>query len=180
MTRDETKKIIMGIQCSYPNFKPQCELSFLIDVWNDDLADYSYEEVYMALKRFKATDTSGFAPSIGQLVDAIHKNRGGSNDLSEAEAWDMVRKAIGCSTYYAQEEYDKLPDGIKKAVGSPNQLRNWAMDEDYNENVVQSNFLRIYRTECNKTKEFERLPNTLQNLITGTTQKMIKENNDYD
>ena len=68
MTRDEVKKIIMVVMASYPNWKPN-DLSFTVDVWYMMLCDYTYNDVAKALKTYITTDTSGFAPSIGQLVN---------------------------------------------------------------------------------------------------------------
>lgn len=71
MTRDETKKIIMLISATYPNFKP-IDLTFTVDAWAMMLVDYDYNRVSAALKDCIANDTSGFAPSIGQLTDRMH------------------------------------------------------------------------------------------------------------
>lgn len=71
MTRDETKKIIMLISATYPNFKPM-DLTFTVDAWAMMLVDYDYNRVAAALKDYITSDTSGFAPSIGQLTDRMH------------------------------------------------------------------------------------------------------------
>lgn len=71
MTRDETKKIIMLISATYPNFKP-ADLTFTVDAWAVMFEGYDYNRVEAALKDYITSDTSGFAPSIGQLVDKMH------------------------------------------------------------------------------------------------------------
>lgn len=159
MTREETKKILMGIQCSYANFKPKVPLDFMIEIWTDDLAEYSYQQVYSALKAFKATNTSGFAPDVGQLIDQIHRINEMPSDLTEMEAWAKVRKAIGNSNYHASEEYERLDNISKALVGSPNQLRQWAMAEvEELETVIQSNFMRSYKAKKEAQKQFKRMP----------------------
>ena len=164
MTREETKKILMAIECSYANWKPKGDLGFMVDIWCDDLADYSYEEVYTALKAFKATNTSGFAPDVGQLIDAIHKLNNPTR-MTELEAWSMVSRAICDSTYHAEERFNEFPEEVKRAVGSPNQLRIWATDENYNDNVVQSNFIKsLHRVEKDK-RELERLPASIRERL---------------
>ena len=92
MTREETVKIIRIMVDSYPNYKPN-NISETVDVWYMMLSDYEYNLVAMALKTYILSDTNGFAPSIGQIVDkiqAISKPQ----ELSEMEAWDMVRIAL--------------------------------------------------------------------------------------
>jgi hypothetical protein len=67
--------------------------------------------------------------------------------MNEMEAWSLVRKAISNGYYGAEEEFAKLPDDVKRAVGSASQLRTWAMDSGFNEGVAMSQFQRVYRTQ---------------------------------
>lgn len=162
MTRDDTKKILMRIQSVFPNWKPAADLRFVVDTWCEYLDEYSYEQVLIALKAYISTDTSGFAPSIGQLVDRIH-NLSCPCELNEMEAWSLVSKAIRNSYYNAETEFEKLPDVVKKAVGSPSNLRNWSQtDIESIENVVQSNFIRTYRIVLKREKENRKLPESVR------------------
>lgn len=157
---------------SYPNYKPN-DMQMTVNVWSSLLEDYDYKEIGAALKAFIATDTSGFAPSIGQLIDKVHTLRSGCiEEMSDAEAWAKVRNAISNSTYHAQEEYAKLPKAIQRAVGCADQLRVWAMDSDYNEGVTQSNFLRSYRTAKEREVEFNKMPVMIQDMIKSTTMRI--------
>lgn len=171
MDREETKKIIRVIVSSYPNYKPD-NITDLIDVWTMMLSEYSYERVAIALKTFIMSDTSGFAPSIGQLVNCLQKIEL-ANELSETQAWEMVSKALRNSTYNADKEFNKLPPVVQKVVGSPSQLRNWAQTSvESVENVIQSNFMRSYRSVVNREKEIQRMPTEVKNLIEATTGKI--------
>lgn len=148
---------------SYPNYKPN-NISETVDVWNMMLSDYDYNLVAMALKAYILSDTSGFAPSIGQLAAKI-QTLTKPQELSEMEAWSLVSKAIRNSGYNSVEEFANLPVLVQRAVGLPDQLRTWALDENYNEQVVASNFMRCYRTELNRHYELERMPNEIRELI---------------
>ena len=97
MTREETVKIIRIMVDSYPNYKPN-DISETVDVWKMMLSDYDYNLVAMALKAYILSDTSGFAPSIGQLVAKI-QTLSKPQELSEMEAWSLVKKAISNSAY---------------------------------------------------------------------------------
>jgi hypothetical protein len=66
MTRDETIKLLMVIQSAYPNFKPP-DKTVAVDTWYTMLKDMDYNVVQMGLRAYITSDTSGFAPSIGQL-----------------------------------------------------------------------------------------------------------------
>ena len=162
MTRDETKKIIRIIADSYPNYKPS-DISETIDVWSMMLEEYPYNQIAMALKAYILTDTSGFAPSIGQLVNKLTS---AEPQLNEMEAWSLVSKAIRNGYYGAEEEFAKLPEVVQKAVGNPANLRAWShTDESSIENVVQSNFLRTYRVLVKRESENAKLPDSLRNAM---------------
>lgn len=164
MTRDETVKIIRIMCDCYPNYKPS-NLSETVDVWNMMLEEHSYEQISVALKAYVHSDTSGFAPSIGQLINKLHEVQA-PQELNEMEAWLLVGKALRNGTYGAVEEFNKLPPLVQKAVGSPDNLRNWAQtDSESIENVVQSNFMRTYRIVVNRAKEYQKMPKDIQTLI---------------
>lgn len=172
MTRDETKKIIMVISASYPNFKPQ-DIRMTVDTWQMMLDEYSYTQVSMAVKAYIASDTSGFAPSIGQVIGLMNKIEK-PEELNEMEAWALVSRAIRNGYYGAEKEFEKLPPLVQKAVGTPGQLRNWSQtDTESIENVVQSNFMRTYRTVVKSSQEIARMPESIRNLIEQTGQKML-------
>ena len=148
---------------SYPNYKPN-NISETVDVWQMMLSDYDYNLVAMALRAYILSDTSGFAPSIGQLVGKIQAITK-PEELNEMEAWSLVSKAIRNSGYNSVEEFAKLPPLVQKAVGLPDQLMTWALDENYNEQVVSSNFMRCYRTELARHEELSKMPAEIKDLI---------------
>jgi len=174
MTRDETKRIVMIIVSTYPNFKP-LDMSFTVDAWSTMLSDYSYNEIALALKAYVTTSSSGFAPDPGQIIDKIYMVED-FNQLNEMEAWALVSKALRNGYYGAEEEYEKLPPIVQKAVGTVSNLRNWSQtDTESVENVIQSNFMRAYRTEIKRAHEAKRIPEEVRNLINATKNKMIGE-----
>lgn len=163
MTDKETRKIIAVLMVAYPNYKP-INIDFIVSVWTNMLSDYSYSEVDMSIKAYISTDTSGFAPAIGQVIDKI-KSITTPQQMTDAEAWSLVRKAISDSSYNATDRFNELPPACQRAVGSPSQLRMWAQDTEFNENVVSSNFMRCYRTEIARQREIDRMPSEIRQMI---------------
>ena len=164
MTREETVKIIRIMCDCYPNYKPS-NLSETVDVWNMMLEEYSYSQISTALKTYVHSDTSGLAPSIGQLLDKLHAIQN-PQELNEMEAWSLVSKALRNGYYGAVEEFNNLPPLVQKAVGSPDNLRNWSQtDTNSIENVVQSNFMRSYRLVVNRENEIKKMPADVRTLI---------------
>lgn len=175
MTDKETRKIIAVLMVAYPNYKP-INIDFTVSVWTNMLSDYSYSEVDMAIKAYISTDTSGFAPAIGQVIDKI-KSITTPRQMTDAEAWSLVRKAISDSSYNATDRFNELPVTCQRAVGSPAQLRMWALDASYNENVVSSNFMRSYRTEVARQNELSRMPSEVRQIIEkiNNNSKLLSE-----
>ena len=155
---------------SYPNYKPN-NISETVDVWHMMLSDYDYNLVAMALKAYILSDTSGFAPSIGQLVAKI-QTLTKPKELSEMEAWSLVKKAISNSAYDYVEEFHKLTHIIQKCIGSAYQLKCWALDEDFNEQVASSNFARSYRTMVARQEEFVKMPQEIRDVISSVSKNL--------
>lgn len=173
MTREETVKIIRIMCDCYPNYKPN-NLSETVDVWQMMLDEYSYNQVSIALKTYVTSDTSGFAPSVGEIVAKIQLVSQ-PQELDGMAAWGLVSKALRNGTYGAVEEFNKLPPLVKQAVGMPDNLKNWATS-DYQtiETVIQSNFLRTYETVVKRANEINRMPDDIKSLIEKTNANSYK------
>ena len=173
MTREETVKIIRIMCDCYPNYKPN-NLSETVDVWQMMLDEYSYNQVSIALKAYVTSDTSGFAPSVGEIVAKIQLVSQ-PQELDGMAAWGLVSKALRNGTYGAVEEFKKLPPLVRQAVGMPDNLKNWATS-DYQtiETVIQSNFLRTYETVVKRANEINRMPDNIKSLIEKTNVNSYK------
>ena len=86
-------------------------------------------------------------------------------ELNEMEAWSLVNKAIRNSAYNSVEEFEKLPPLVQKAVGLPSSLREWAMTENLNKEVIMSNFQRAYKIELQREKELQKMPKAVREMI---------------
>lgn len=168
LTDKDARKIIAVIMVTYPNYKP-IDTDLAATVWADAMKEYTYEQVDVALKMYIRTNTSGFAPAPGQLMEQL-QSMTQPQELNEMEAWALVSKAIRNSGYNSVEEFSKLPPIVQKAVGLPSQLRIWALDENYNEQVVSSNFIKCYRNEVAREREISKMPSEVRQLIQNTAQ----------
>lgn len=178
MDREQTKQIIGAMMGAYPSFNPQ-NVGLMVDTWTSCLGEYSFEQISYALKAYITTNTTGFPPSIGQLIGILadHANR---NQMNESEAWNLVYKAICKSNYGAQEEFEKLPQTVQRAVGTFHQLRAWAGDSDFNEGVESSNFKRAYRQAIEREKYESKIPQNLLNSLNNVSNNLMigEKNND--
>lgn len=164
MTKTEVRQLLAMTQAVYPNYNPPSREA-AVNAWLMCLSEYDNNVVTAAFKAYMTTDTSGFAPSIGQLLDKLHAIQS-PQELNEMEAWSLVSKALRNGYYGAVEEFNNLPPLVQKAVGSPDNLRNWSQtDTNSIENVVQSNFMRSYRLVVNRENEIKKMPADVRTLI---------------
>lgn len=172
MDRNETKRIIQIMCATYPNYHP-ADLSSTVDIWCMMLEDYSYNEIAAALKAYITSDASGFAPSVGQVIEKL-KFIKEPEQLNEMEAWAKVRKALRHDYNNAAEEYAKLPPLVQKAVGNPANLCDWAVQEEKMLQVTQSNFQRTYRSVVDRETQMQYLPGDVKALMQGNDTKLLE------
>lgn len=171
MTERETAMILASMQAAYPTYKPP-QKEIAVKTWHMALEDYPYEQVSEALKIYIRTNTTGFAPSPGQLIDKIFIAEDYA-ELPETTAWGMVSDALKNGIYGYQEEFQRLPETVKKAVGGAENIRRWAMmDTDAVESVIQSNFMRTYRSVLETKKEMRRMPENVKRLVMETARRI--------
>lgn len=173
MTEEQVGKLLMTIQAYYPNYNPP-DKKITLNAWYIMLAEYPEELVLQALRACIATNTSGFAPDVGQIMSKI-QTISQPQELDGMTAWGLVSKALRNGTYGAIEEFNKLPPLVRQAVGMPDNLKNWATS-DYQtiETVIQSNFLRTYETVVKRANEINRMPDNIKSLIEKTNANSYK------
>ena len=160
----ETNKILAVICEAYPLFLKDRNPQVTSVLWQKLFADDPYDFVETALMAFIATDTKGFPPSVGAIKEQIRLLKQ-TEEMTEQEAWALVAKACANSTYNAKEEFNKLPESLRRLVGSPDQLHSWAMmDEDEVQTVIASNFQRSYRARQESQKRFDMLPSAMHEV----------------
>ncbi len=163
MTEKEVRQLLAMTQAVYPNYNPPSREA-AVNAWLMCLSEYDNNVVMTAFKAYMTTNTSGFAPAPGQLIEILQTLTQPS-ELNELEAWSIVRKALTNCGYNSEQEFAKLPTIIQKTVGTPQQLRIWASDTEFNENVVSSNFIKTYRTEVKRATELNKMSSDVRKLI---------------
>lgn len=168
MTKQEMVEIITIMQTNYPDdFRNLSDTALMakVNLWHMQFKDDSYKDVLTAVMAHIASDTGRFMPPVGVIKAMLVKIRQ-PDELTELEAWELVRRATSNSNYGAKEEFDKLPPVLQRLVGSPNQLREWAMmDSDTLNSVVASNFQRSYKARAAKEREYLALPSDVRNAM---------------
>ena len=173
--RDQFKILVKAMKAVYtkPDFLPDQDA---FNVWYMMLRDLSYDVLTNAVQKHMMT--SPFPPTIADLRAAASQfmPTGSETELTELEAWELVRRALSNSGYHADEEYEKLPKLVQRAVGNPANLREWAMmDMDTVNSVEQSHFIRAYRTVVEREKDMLKLSPVMRQLIDKVSSGMALE-----
>lgn len=175
MNQTETLKIMAVLRGAYPSFyrdMSRKEAESVVAMWAEMFAEDDVAIVAAAVKALIATDDKGFPPHIGAVKAKVRQITQPSG-MTPQEAWNLVAKAIRNSAYESREEYGKLPKEIQRLVGSPNQLRDWAlMDSDTVHSVVASNFQRSFAARQKADNDFKALPRDVQAMIGSVAERM--------
>ena len=175
MTFEETLAIMSVLKAAYPNYykdMKRSEAESIVSLWAEMFKDEPAELVAVAVKAHIANDKKGFPPHIGAIKDAIIKITQ-PTEMTEIEAWALVQKACRNAIYGAAEEYKKLPEVLQRLVGSPQQLKEWAMmDADVVHSVVASNFQRSYKVRAASEREVLALPSDVRQVVAQLAEGM--------
>ncbi|MHB9949516.1 hypothetical protein CF055_10640 [Clostridium botulinum] len=177
MTREETTTILSVIKAAYPQWArglTKTDADMMITLWSSMLEEHEYKLVQVAIKKIIATNK--FPPSVAEVIEAINYiTSGGQSEMTEIEAWGLVRKAIKNSAYNAEEEFNKLPTKIQQTIGSHNILHNWSQESVNGiETVIGSNFMRSYKQTVIRKKEEKQIPTSIKKMLGNIASKMIE------
>lgn len=173
MNIQETSAIMEVLHLTYPRFYQNIskeDIVKTINLWAMMFADDDAQLVTEAVKSMIAT--LKFPPVIADIREKIRLITA-QEQMTEMEAWGQVIRAISNANYHAQECFRTLSPTIQKIVGTPQQLREWAlMDGDTVQSVIQSNFMRSYKAKKEHENTLNALPESTKAMIQGLADKM--------
>lgn len=176
MDRTETLQILSVLKAAYPDFyrnMDRRDADAVVSLWEDMFRDDHVEIVAAAVKALIASDEKQYRPPHIGAVKAYIRKITQPQEMTEAEAWGLIRKASENSIYGSQTEFDKLPPIIQRLVGSPSQLKEWAMmDSDEFQTVVASNFQRSYRAKATAEREYQAIPSDVKAIAESLSGKL--------
>lgn len=179
MTKAEIVEMFAYIKVAFPNSYKNItdeDKKAVYKLWYRHFECFPNDVVMSAVDAIIASDSSGFAPTVGKIKEMIQRITTPPS-IDADQAWSMVSKALRNGIYGAEEEFSKLPPEVQAGVGSPSQLREWAkMDSDTVQSVIGSNFKRGYRGRVEAKKEYDKLPGEAKAIIEqlSNSMKMIE------
>ena len=172
MQRDEIIVILGTLKTAYPKFYTDMskqEMMNTIDLWTEMFAHEDAKLVTVAVKNL--INTFKWVPTIADIKEEMYKLTETKNE-SPIELWNCIKKAIRNSAYNSYDEFQKLPEAAKTFVGSPNQLREWALSTDYNDGVVKGQFLKQIEVIQKREKDNKLMLPQVKNIIEQLTSNM--------
>lgn len=172
MTRDEIVVILGTLKTAYPKFymdMTKQEMINTIDLWTEMFAHEDARLVTVAVKNL--INTFKWVPTIADIKEEMYKLTETKNE-TPIELWNCIKKAIRNSGYNSYKEFEKLPEVAKTFVGSPNQLREWALSVDYNDSVVKGQFLKQIEVIQKREKDNKLMLPQVKNIIEQLTSNM--------
>ena len=175
MTLDETITILKVIKAEWPHsFKGiiRQDADAKLNLWAEMFKDDDPVLVGAAVKALIVGGGLEFAPTIGAVKSKM-RDLVGPDEMTEAEAWARVKKAICRSAYNSKQEFEKLPETLQRLVGSPYQLRDWSqMDIDTLDSVIGSNFQRSYKVRAKRDREYAAIPEDVRKAVAGVLEHL--------
>lgn len=173
MTVAQMGQVMDVLTIAYPQFyrrQSDEERTKALILWTSMFDAEPVELVVAAVKALVATKEDDWPPTIGAVKARIRQITV-PVEMTEAEAWALVHRAVRNSLYGSAEQFECLPDMLRRLVGSPNQLREWAMmGSETVESVVASNFQRSYRARAKSQREYDALPGDVKLFMESASQ----------
>lgn len=172
MTKEEWIGVAKVLNDAYEfNGKAMFETPDKIMYWFSCLEDLDYKVVCVAAKKLAMTSPN--RPTIADIRRECANLTVTEPPMSESEAWNLVRVALRNSTYGADEEFERLPATVKRAVVSPDRLREWCqLSSDTVSSVVRAEFRRSFESAQNSAME-ERQMGAMGKLIAEKLAKQL-------
>ena len=172
MDREQIIAILKVLKTAYPKFYVDMtkeEMLNTIDLWTEMFAHENPALVVAAVKNL--INSFKWPPTIADIKEEMYKLTD-TREESPIEMWNVIQKAIQKSAYYSHEEFEKLPEIAQKFVGSPRQLREWALSEDFNEGVEKSLFLKQYEVLIKREKDSKLMLPQVKSVIQQLSSNM--------
>lgn len=124
-----------------------------LESWWRILQPDDYTNIMDAFAVYARTDTSGFAPTPGKLHQMISARM--NPGYSSGEITDILTMASRNANYGFQEEFERMPRLLQKAVGSPAVVRSWGCMEPSQLEYVFNNIVKVYERLLEEERQTE-------------------------
>ena len=170
MDREQAIKVLKILKTAYPKFYADMDKQAAEDTINLWIDMFKHENINLVIVAVKnLINTFKFPPTIADVKEEMYKLTE-QEKQTPVEVWNLIKGAIRNSSYNSYEEFNRLPEIAQKFVGSPNQLKEWAIATDYNDGVVKGQFLKQYEILQKRDKETKMMLPEVKELVMQLVQ----------
>ena len=152
MTKEEIKQILTYLKVQYPHsfdhLKTDEEANMYVAIWNDAFKEEDARLVQAAVKKLCYNNTSGFAPTIGQIREKMLELTG-IRLMDGEEAFNEGRRLwshLGTrNPSEVKERYMQLSEGTRRMLSIDDIIRLADMQTNDVMNYEKPRFLRDYK-----------------------------------
>lgn len=168
MNKQETTQIIALLVGNYHSIADKSEniKRMMVNTWHECLKDLDYQLVLGAVK--KTIIESPYPPTIHEIRKNAIEISNPNQTKNPIEAWQEAYKMICSGTYMTQEQFDTHTEEVKRFFGNVENLRSYSKNENFNVDVVRSNFLKQYEIIEKEAKKLQLIPNEMKTLLQNT------------
>lgn len=177
MNKQETTQVIALLVGNYQSIadKPENIKRMMVNTWYECLGDLDYKLVLNAVKKIMIE--SPYPPTIHEVRKNAIDIANPSKNKNPLDAWNEAYKMICSGTYMTQEQFNEHTEEVRRFFGNNvENLRSYSTNEDFNVDVVRSNFFKQYDRIEKEIREWKMLPEKMKMLIQNTS--MLKEWNE--
>ena len=165
------------LRVSYPTFYSKMktkDMALVLDLWAETFAMEDVNIVKVALLELISTHT-GFPPDIAAVKSKIKDFVSvATGEPTDAELWQMLKRAASRGYYGAEAEFEKLPRVLQRFVGSPATIREYSMiDSDTFNTVVHGQFLKQIKIIRDREDYDMRLPENVKAFISAAYNPLL-------
>lgn len=172
MNKAETIQVITLVASNFDSIakKDKIQKELMIATWHECLGDLDYQVVLQAVK--KSMIDRPYLPTIHDIRENAVEMLNPQTQKTAIEAWNEAYKMICNGVYMTKKEFEQYTPEVKKFFGNVDQLKAYAMNTDFNMDVVRSNFLKQYEVILQRKKTQKMLPQQMKNFIEDFANRM--------
>lgn len=174
MNRADVTRALVILRVAYPNFYAKMadqDIEITVDLWSRVFANDDARVVTYALEKL-ITQHTGYPPDIAavrRMIDDL--TLAALDEPSDEELWRMLAAAAANGIYGCYDEFKRLPPILKRYLGVPEALRDYAqMSESAFQTVVKGQFLKQIPHLRERERFHSTTPQAVKNLLADASK----------
>lgn len=173
MTREETTGMLTLLKTAYPGFyakKSKDELNLILNLWSEMFETDNAVLVRLALKELISSH-AGYPPDIATVKEKIRTLTDAvSGEPTNEELWLSLKTAAANGASDTLNQFNALPPVVKRYLGSPGTLREYAlMNADTFNSVIHGQFLKSISIIRERERCEKMISPQVRAMLTGKT-----------